>query len=126
MSVNLLDEPYAIKETLALHEMLRRLGIPAEDIHVYVDPKTDQVTVYAAHPTKRAVAFGVATHDCADFYARWKAAVAAWNTGLDDDDPMAIYNGSDVLRNNRVQVIMALATAGHLEHFRPPNEEDIT
>lgn len=79
----------SLRAALALHEVLRRLGVPASCIYVMPDTESGVLAVVAVPTvgTPLALAVGPARAGEVDAIAsEWRAAVRWWNEG-DDSDP---------------------------------------
>lgn len=98
--------PTCVTEALALHEMFRRMGFPADDLFVHVYGPDAQYPDRRRHVQFQAVQ-GVNFHkrtmtidineDCSQFTLDlWAQAVAWWNKAT-DDEMFEIYFNSKAL-----------------------------
>lgn len=102
----------SIREALAMHEALRRLGFPSEAIYLHL-PDVSQVRVVLQHEG-RTFAYDAGNRgelSRAEYARQWEEAAAWWNAEGSTAEKEAIYAGSGIY-NQAVRLIRVLRQKG--------------
>lgn len=101
----------AIKEMLASHEALRKLGFLPGDIYVTVDPSGTAVVILKAQDLEFNITCGSFDAGAEEFARQWTEAVERWNNSMPAEEMDGIWRNSFAFANI-AQLILALKQKG--------------
>jgi hypothetical protein len=90
-----------LREALALYQLLRRLGFPAEAIYLetVADPILDMAMVLRHQGHEFRALLGAQGAPADQVAAEWHAACDAWNHTASHSERMALFRGAEVCGN---------------------------
>lgn len=101
-----------IHEALAIHEALRRIGYPAEDIFINPEEEQNSLNVVAKDGDKMfTVAVGKLNCPLPMFSALWEQSIHWWNDPQNKVEVNQIYEKSHV-KSEAVELLLALVVKG--------------
>lgn len=112
---------FALNEALAVHEVFRRLGFPADDIFVGADIEKLFVELRSQGKTF-VVTCGHGDYAQEQIAEGWTRKCNAWNKTMTHEERELIYRNSSILKQS-VKLLFALRTRGFIWTLVAPLNE---
>ncbi len=111
----------ALNEALAVQEVFRRLGFPADDLFVGADIEKLFVELRSQGKTF-VVTCGEGNYEQAEIEKGWTERATAWNKTMTHEEREVIYRNSSILKRS-VKLLFALRTRGFIWTLVSPLSE---
>ena len=116
--MTLAEQPSHLREALATHEALLRLGYTPDEIHFAVAGPDDRVQVMVVLRAQGLeftiiIEMKPVRQSRKAIVAAWTAAIMLWNGPIPEDDRDALYRTSWIYKNG-VRLVLALRAKGFI------------